>query len=329
MKPGYVIAVVGATGFVGKELATALHMNTQIPIRLLKLFGSSKRVDEDIYLDHERYSVQPLSAKPLEGAQFDNVDIVFLATPRTVSRKLAPILLDEGMIVVDIGGWVYEGAPKSVMGLNVHEEFFTEERYISIPNSPAYILSHVLWKLQSFGLKGARAHISVGASYRGRAGVEELSGQVAAVFNYRDAPRNIFSQGLAFDLAPSIEGMEEDATRIRDQVAHILGMEESSFDISMLFTPIFSGLGIQLQVLLRSQELAEIQEELTGGIMGWSPSPHGPKLLMGGSGIQFGSLRHDGIGEGIHMWISADGIRAGIVDNSCGVIISLIEKGLL
>ena len=113
MNVGYVVAVIGATGFVGKELSTALHLNTQIPIRKLKLFGSAKRVQEDIYLDHERYTIHSLPSNPMEKAQFDDVDIVFLATPKEVSRKLAPIFLEEGLIVFDIGGWVYEGAPKS------------------------------------------------------------------------------------------------------------------------------------------------------------------------------------------------------------------------
>lgn len=328
MSLGYVVAVIGATGFVGKELATAIH-KSDIPIRILKLFGSAKRVSEDIYLDHDRFPVHPLSSEPLANAEFDNVDIVFLATPKEVSVKLAPIFLDEGITVFDIGGWVYEGAPKFIHGMSLHEEFFTDERYVSIPLSPAYLLSQMIWRLREFGVQGARAHISVGASYKGREGVEELSGQVAAVYNYRDAPRQVFTQGLAFDLAPSTRGIKEEADLIRVQVAHILDMEESSFDISMLYTPIFSGLGIQVQIILRNTNLEEIQEALTGGFIGWSANPHGPKSLMGGSGVQFGHLRHDGLGQGIHLWLTADGIRAGVVDNCVGVLSSLIEQGAL
>ena len=329
MKPGYVIAVVGATGFVGRELATALHSSSQIPIRLLKLFASSRHLEDDIYLEHDRFHVEPLPADPLVKAQFDNVDIVFLATPKDVTRKLASLFLEEGMIVVDVGGWAYEGAPKSVMGIDIHEEFFSDERYISIPSSPAYIISNLLWRLRSFGMEGARAHISVGASFRGRKGVEELSGQVSSVFNYRDAPRKVFSQGLAFDLAPSVREIEDDERRILEQIAHILDMEETAFDVSLLYTSMFSGLGIQLQILLSAVNIQEIQETLNDGIFGWSPTPHGPKALMGGSGIQFGKIRLDGLGQGIHLWLSADGIRAGIVDNCCGVLAALIERGLL
>ena len=328
MSVGYVVAVIGATGFVGKELATALH-TSEIPIRILKLFGSAKRVSEDIYLDHDRFPVSPLSSEPLADAQFDNVDIVFLATPKEVSQKLAPIFLDEGITVFDVGGWVYEGAPKFIHGMSMHEEFFADERYVSIPLSPAYLISQIIWRLREFGVQGARAHISVGASYKGRDGVEELSGQVAAMYNYRDAPRQVFTQGLAFDLAPSARGIKEEAELIRVQVAHILDMDESCFDVSMLYTPIFSGLGIQLQIVLRNTNLEEIQEAMTGGFIGWSANPHGPKVLMGGSGVQFGHLRHDGLGQGVHLWLTADGIRAGVVDNCVGVLSSLIEQGAL
>ena len=71
------------------------------------------------------------------------------------------------------------------------------------------------------------------------------------MYNYRDVSRQVFTQGLAFDLAPSASGIKEEAELIRVQ-AHILEMDESCFDISMLYTPIFSGLGIQLQIVLRN-----------------------------------------------------------------------------
>ena len=327
MSVGYIVAIIGATGFVGKELATVLHREARFPIRLLKLFASAKRLREDIYLDHEHFVVNALPKNPLEKAQFEEVDIVFLATPKEESRRLAPIFLEEGIVVVDIGGWVYEGAPNSIADISVHEEFFEDERYISIPVSPACILSRVIWRLRDQGIYGARAQISVGASYYGRKAVEELSSQVAAVFNYQDAPRVVFPHGLAFDLAPWVRDNEEE--HIQHQVAQIFGMEPSRFDISLCCTSMFSGMGIQLQIVMKDPDIDEIRSRFEAEGLQISDQPHGPKAMMGNSALHIGKLRLDALGDGIQMWISADGIRAGIVDNCGSVIASLIDKELL
>ena len=69
-----------------------------------------------------------------------------------------------------------------------------------------------------------------------------------------------------------------------------------------------------MQIVLRNTNLEELKA-VTGGFIGWSANPHGPKVLMGGSGVQFGHLRHDGLGKEIHLWLTADGIRAGVVDS--------------
>ena len=326
MSHGYVIAVIGATGMVGKEIAAALVERAEFSLRDIRLFSSTKNDGETIYLNNMRHIVHALPKDPLSLAQFDNVDVVILATPSELSKRLAPIFLDEGIIVVDIGGWVYSGAPKSIAGLYLDEEFFAEERYISIPMSTTTIVARVVAQLQELGVMGLRAHVLLGASHKGKEGVEELSSQVSAVFHYRDAPQVIFSEGLAFDLAPALSSAQEESTHIQLQLAHALNMGVGQVDISTCFVPIFSGMGISLQVLLQNIDLEEIEQAFQGSLFGWAHQPSGPKKMMGSSVIQLGKARVDALGQGVHLWISADGIQAGVVENTLAVLTHFIDK---
>ena len=329
MSHGYVIAIIGATGMVGKEIAATIVERAEFPLRDIRLFSSTKNDGETIYLNNMRHIVHALPKDPLSMAQFDNVDVVILATPSELSKTLAPIFLDEGIVVVDIGGWTYPGSPKSISGFHIDEEFFAEERYISIPMSVTTIIARVVTQLQDFGVMGIRAHTLLGASYKGKQAVEELSSQVSAVFHYREAPQVIFPEGLAFDLAPSIPSAHDDATHIQLQLAHVLNMELGQVDVSMCFVPMFSGMGISLQVLLQNIDMEEIESVFQGSAFGWSHQPSGPKKLMGSSTIQVGNVRVDALGQGIHLWISADGIHAGVVDNTYCVLHHLIDKEIL
>ena len=329
MSHGYVIAIIGATGMVGKEIAATIVERAEFPLRGIRLFASTRNDGETVYLNNMRHVVHALPKDPLSMAQFDNVDVVILATPFELSKTLAPIFLDEGIVVVDIGGWTYPGAPKSIAGFQIDEEFFAEERYVSIPMSMTTIIARVVAQLQEFGVMGIRAHALLGASYKGKQAVEELSSQVSAVFHYREAPQVIFPEGLAFDLAPSLSSESDDSTHVQLQLAHALNMELGQVDVSICFVPIFSGMGISLQILLQNIDMDEIEQAFQGSSFGWSHQPSGPKKLMGSSVIQVGKARVDALGQGIHLWISADGIHAGVVDNTYAVLTHLIDKEIL
>ena len=329
MKKGYVIAVVGATGIVGKELALALSKRAEFPLSELKLFATAKNHGENIFLNNIRHTVLALPKDPLSLAYFDNVDVVILACPAKETRRLAPIFLDEGIVVIDIGGWAYPGAPKSISRLQEHEEFFEEERYISIPISVSTIISRVVHQLKDFGILGIRAHVQLGASYRGSKAVGELASQVSAVYSYQDAPQVFFPGGLAFDIVPSGEHLDEEREQIQLQVAHILNLEEQQVDISVCYVPVFSGLGISLQILMHNATVETIVEQFKGSSFGWAHEPHGPKKLMGSGIIHLGNARMDAMGHGVHLWVSADGISAGIVENCISVMEKHIDRELL
>src|SRR5207253_10040887 len=98
------VAVVGATGYAGAELAAILarHANT----RLCGLFSSTGGATVPMAQLHPALSGSALIAEPfaLETLVANGAEVAFLATPNEVSAELAPKLLDAGVKVIDLSG---------------------------------------------------------------------------------------------------------------------------------------------------------------------------------------------------------------------------------
>jgi N-acetyl-gamma-glutamyl-phosphate reductase len=98
------VAVVGATGYAGAELAAILARHPHV--RLCGLFSSSGGATVPMADVHPAMGTSALIAEPfaLETLLANGPDVAFLATPNEVSAALAPQLLDAGIRVVDLSG---------------------------------------------------------------------------------------------------------------------------------------------------------------------------------------------------------------------------------
>jgi N-acetyl-gamma-glutamyl-phosphate reductase len=93
------VAVVGATGYTGAELAAILARHAEVQI--VALFSSSNGARGPVSPSHPQLIAEPFTLEALLAA---TPEIVFLATPNEVSAELAPQLLDAGMQVIDLSG---------------------------------------------------------------------------------------------------------------------------------------------------------------------------------------------------------------------------------
>ena len=99
-------AVVGATGYVGRELVTLLGRHPHA--HLTRLMSSGRggpgaRALEQFHpaLRGRRLFCDPLCPEELDAAE---LDVVFLATPHEVAHQVAPQLLERGVRIVDLSG---------------------------------------------------------------------------------------------------------------------------------------------------------------------------------------------------------------------------------
>ena len=333
-EPGVAVAIIGATGAVGKDLAEVL-VNSDFPLRELILVTSRRSANEVVQVDERKFRLFELPEEPVEDPLLEDVDLVFFATPAEVTKSVAPFFADAGVAVIDIGGTLAGNLPLSVAGIQENDDVFSEHRVACTPSAPALISARIFQPLQELGAMVMRSQILLSAGCVGKAGIDELSQQVSALYSYRDPPRTIFPSGLAFDMISTFGGNQEGWStaeqRISLECANMLSAKPAQFALSLQVIPIFSGIVVAGHVAMAGEvDLIQVKDALAeaSGLVVSDPPP-GPRRLVGRKDIYIGRLRMDPVGDGFHFWAAADNIRAGAVDNAIQLAHYYWKEGLL
>ena len=330
---GYRVAVVGASGSAGAQIVDALARSS-LPVAEWRLFGGPTGRAPRIEVGSESWRVAPLPEGGAARAARDGVDLCVLAATPELARALGPSLAEDGVGIIDVGGALLgQGASGVGYAGGLDTERFEATRILSTPAAAGVLLAAVLAPLAGLGLRQARGAVLESASTLGRAGTEELSGQVVGLFNHTDPPRRLFPEGLAFDLiagrGPRSEGWAESEKRLAVELAAVLRRAPSDFGISRVLVPAFTGVAASLHVQLDAdaKTVAALLGKLPTVSVGDPVS--GLREVVGQATAAVGRLRDDPSGDGVHLWATADNLRFGAAANVVALAVQLWRAGLL
>ena len=254
-----IIAVVGATGTVGRQIITALQLHDVQPDQV-RFFSSESTEAEE--LDYEEETLPTEKPGP---DSFRGVQAVILAAPPDLSRRLAQQAQQQGAWVVDVSGAyrVDPSVPLVAPGVNdgVLDRPFTG-RIVSIANPATQALLSVLQPLRAkFGLVFADVTMLFGTASRGRSGQEQLSKQTAALMNGKDPEVEVFPHRIGFNIIPAVGGFEGplcDAERqVLVEAARIWSGDLPALTATALTVPTYHGLTLVLSAHLNRPVDAE------------------------------------------------------------------------
>lgn len=332
---GLSVAVVGATGAVGRDLLDAIG-RSRLPVASLQLFASVSTTGETIDVQGNTHRVWSLLGADRVPEQFDGIDLVFLALPPAVAREYGPAIADHDITVIDIGANLADEAPMCIPALDTGVlEDITDGRVVCSPSAPAVVLSLTLAPLIQIGAVSCTGTILLSAGAAGRKGVEELSGQVIALFNQKDPPREIFPSGLAFDLHTQLGevtgGWTGPERRVAIETASLTGMAPDHFGLSVAMAPMFAGVMASLRIDFdHSPDLEAVRAALQAQPMVAVGDPlPGPRRIAGESQIFVGRLRSDPLADAVHLWAVCDNLRCGASANAIAIATALWSDGYL
>ena len=202
------IAVVGATGSVGREILNILD-ERMFPCDEVVALASRKSMGREL-----SYGDKILKVKNLETYDFSDTDIALFSAGSKISEKWGPIASSAGAIVIDNSSfWRYhDDVPLIVPEVNPDDIKDCKKRgIIANPNCSTSQLVVVLKPLHDFA-KITRVVVSTyqSVSGAGNAAMEELFNQTKGIFVNQAAEPENFTRQIAFNVIPHIDIFHDD-----------------------------------------------------------------------------------------------------------------------
>lgn len=198
-----VIAVVGATGAVGREMIRTLERR-DFPVKDIRFFASSRSAGKKL-----EYKGQKITVEELTETCFDNqgIDIALFSAGGSTSKKFAPFVAKAGTVVIDnSSAWRMDPQVPLVVPEVNPEDVKLHKGIIANPNCSTIQMVVALKPLHDYA-KLTRVIVSTyqAVSGAGQKGIDELNEQVAAISRGDSFTPSKFSRQIAYNAIPHID----------------------------------------------------------------------------------------------------------------------------
>ncbi len=332
------VAVVGATGMVGQEMLRVLNQRG-FPVARLKALASERSAGMEVAYNGGRIAVETLDEKSFKG-----IDVALFSAGSDVALMHAPVAVESGSLVIDnSAAWrMRDNVPLVVPEVNA-DSIRSNEGIISNPNCCAIPLSVVLEPLRKeVGLERVLVATYQAASGAGKALVDELEEQTAAIAGGRDPEVNVYSHQLAYNVVPGgwkpdQEGYNEEEIKIVQETRKILGEPELRIAATCVRVPVPVGHGEAVFVETRRMITADGARTLLGCAPGVvvEDDPRArlfptPASVAGKDEVYVGRIRNDlSSSMGLAIWIVSDNLRKGAALNAVQIAERALEMGVI
>ena len=340
MREKYNVAVVGATGNVGREMTSILEQR-DFPIDDLYVLASSRSKGIKINFRDEDLIVEDLAE-----FDFSKVHIGLFSPGGTVSAEFAPKAAAAGCIVIDNTSHfrMKEDVPLVVPEVNadVLQEFFDDENRSNIianPNCSTIQMVVALKPLHDAAIIN-RVVVSTyqSVSGAGKEAMDELFNQTQHIYANKTVEKNKFTKQIAFNAIPHIgsfveNGNTEEEEKMINETKKILdaGIKVSA---TCARVPIFIGhaesINIELDSPLSDKQATEILSNFENISVVDHRKDEGyvtPVEAAGEDKVYVSRIREDHTVEnGLNIWVVSDNLRKGAALNAVQIAEIVCEK---
>ena len=332
------LAVVGATGAVGREVLSTLAAR-KFPATSIVALASSRSAGSKLPFADGELLVHELSA-----ASFKDIDLAIFSAGGSTSEQFAPHAVAAGCVVIDnSSAWrMDERCPLIVPEVNAHA-LDAHNGIIANPNCSTIQMVVVLKPLHD----AARIRRVVVSTYQsvsgtGQKAIAELETQVRQLFNMQEPEAKVYPHRIAFNCLPHIDVfLENDYTKeemkMTQETVKILEDPSVAVTATCVRVPVFyshsESVNIESERKLTPAQARAILSQAPGVRVYDNPGQKMYPMPLDAAGddlVFVGRIREDAtIANGLNMWIVADNIRKGAALNAVQIAEELLARDLV
>jgi aspartate-semialdehyde dehydrogenase len=317
----YSVAVVGATGLVGRKISQVLEEH-RFPVGELRLFASARSAGKTVL-----YAKKEVPVRELTAESFDGIDIALFSAGASVSREFAPHAVKAGTLVVDNSSAfrLDAGVPLVVPEVN-RSDIFKHRGIVANPNCSTIQMVvalkplHDLWKIRRIVVSTYQS-----VTGAGKKGLTQLEDEIAN----RLSGEKKFPHAIAFNVLPQVDvffddGSSREEFKMIEETKKILGDDTIRVSATCVRVPVWGGHSESVNVEFeRPCDPAAARAALKGapGVVvrddpGASEYPM-PVDAWDTDPVYVGRIRRDPtVASGLNLWIVADNLRKGAATNA-------------
>ena len=336
----YRVAVVGATGAVGREMLKTLA-ERNFPVSEVAALASGRSTGSDVSFGEKTV----LKVKNLETFDFTGWDIGLFSPGAAVSAIHAPRAAEAGCIVIDNTSQfrMDPDVPLVVPEVNPHHLRQVSRRgIIANPNCSTIQMVVALKPLHDeFKIRRVVVSTYQSVSGAGKEGMDELFNHTKSSFVYEQSPPQQFTKEIAFNCIPHIDKFMDDGSTKEEWKMAVETQKILDPDIQVFATcvrvPVFIGHAESVDVEFeRPVSVAEARAALRSapGVVVMDKHDDAgyatPIDCVGEDAVFVSRIRKDPtVPHGIGFWCVADNLRKGAALNAVQIAETMIARGLL
>lgn len=333
----YKVAVVGATGNVGRELLSILA-EREFPAREVVALASSASIGREVSFGDTKI----LKVKSLEDYDFSDVDIALFSPGASVSKIHAPRAAEAGCVVIDnTSQFRYDDdIPLVVPEVNAHAlKNYAKRNIIANPNCSTIQMVVAMNPIhEEVGIKRVVVSTYQSVSGAGKSAMDELYGHTKAIYVADHKEPEHFSKRISFNVIPQIDvpmpdGSYKEEWKMVTETKKIFE-EDIGVSATCVRVPVFVGhaesVNLELENGLSAEEARKILENAPGVevIDGYKSNDFmTPADCVGENAVFVSRIREDkSVEHGLNMWVVADNLRKGAALNAVQIAEELIHN---
>jgi aspartate-semialdehyde dehydrogenase len=330
----YNIAVIGATGNVGREILSILD-ERKFPVNNIYAVASSASLGKEVSFG----DIIILKIESIDNLDFKNIDIAFFAAGSSVSKEYANIAAKAGCIVIDKSSHfrMNPNVPLIVPEVNP-EEINNHKNIIASPNCTVTPIVMALKPLHDAAqVKRVIVSTYQAVSGAGKKAMDELFQQTKAILMYQETSIKEFPKRIAFNVIPQVDefmpsGETKEEWKMTIETQKILG-KEIQLTSTCVRVPVFVGHSASVNIEFEENISVNDAKKILSSFPGITLVDQNRKAgyataidIVRDDNIFISRIRKDtSVDSGLSLWIVSDNLRKGAALNAVQIAELLIK----